>query len=217
MCRTTDTWRGLPSPYRYGICSPGSGMGILQNSTLHYGCYNSVNVDVKWNLHSLPSVISCCWRRCRWPQTDRADGWVDKVGGGFVSAVRCGDANWIGVWSRCLRLFVANSQIVLSFFVIKWWVREKERVMWRMTASVRLGIYGCLSHSVKLFLSRSPPLSFSLYVSLTHSHDFLSLSLVRFICANIYAELSCQLMSHSCPASALVPCVCVCLWWCVKL
>lgn len=59
----------------------------------------------------------------------------------------------------------------------------------------------------------SPSLSFSLYVSLTHSHDFLSLSLVRFICANIYAELSCQLMSHSCPASALalVPCVCVCV------
>lgn len=59
-------------------------------------------------------------------------------------------------------------------------------------------------------------LSLSLYVSLTHSHDFLSLSLVRFICANIYAELSCQLMSHSCPASALVPCVCACdgVWNC---
>lgn len=43
-------------------------------------------------------------------------------GGGGVCECRalCGDANWIGVWSRCLRLFVANSQIVLSFFVIKW-------------------------------------------------------------------------------------------------
>lgn len=89
--------------------------------------------------------------------------------------------------------------------------RETGREMWRMTASVRLGIYGCLSLSVKLLsLLHSP----SLFLSLTHSHDFLSLSFVRFICANIYAELSCQLMSHSCPASAPSSCVCVPLMVC---
>lgn len=136
------------------------------------------------------------------------------VGEGSVSAVRC-VVTPIGLESG-RDVSVCLSQIHKLFFhslsLNGEREREKEREMWRMTASVRLGIYGCLSHSVKLLsLLRSPPLSFSLYVSLTHSHDFLSLSLVRFICANIYAELSCQLMSHSCPASALVPCVCVCV------
>lgn len=91
------------------------------------------------------------------------------VGEGSVSAVRC-VVTPIGLESG-RDVSVCLSQIHKLFFhslsLNGERERKRERVMWRMTASVRLGIYGCLSHSVKLLsLLRFPPLSLFLSMCL---------------------------------------------------
>lgn len=162
--------------------------------------------------------------RCWWPQSqivlpqgELGRGSKCGCGSTHTVCVRCGDANWIGVWSRCLRLFVANSQIVLSFFVIKW-ERERAREMWRMTASVRLGIYGCLSLSlsVKQLLSLLLSDAFSRLLSLC----VLSAQIFTLNFRVNWCHIPAQPASDPIPRRSLSlrhPCVCVCLWWCVKL
>lgn len=101
--------------------------------------------------------------------------------------------------------------------------RKREREMWRMTASVRLGIYGCLSHSVKLLsLLRSPPLSLFLSMCLWR---ILTISSVCRLCVLSAQIFTLNFRVNWChipaqpppsPSSRVCACVCACdgVWNC---
>lgn len=95
------------------------------------------------------------------------------VGAGLLTPCACAVVTPIGLESG-RDVSVCLSQIHKLFFhslslnAEREEERERESEMWRMTASVRLGIYGCLSLSLSVKQAAALSLSFSL----THSHDF---------------------------------------------